>query len=200
MKYISGTCVLFNTEERCCHHRRIALRSARGQRINVPPCIHGSMVTIVYSTQGGSSRRYAGWLSERLNAPCYQTGSVPEDVDDDIVFVGWRSGPAVVGLNDVPRRDRVIAVICVGLERYDEKAMENIRKKNSVDELFYVRGAMDRKTLRFGQKLLLAAVSIKMRLFNRSPEDRRVREVMDRGGDLSSEDQLDGFVVWFGNR
>ena len=158
------------------------------------------MVTIVYASQGGSSKRYAEWLSGRLDAPCFPIGSVPDGTDDDIVFIGWRSGPAIVGLGDIPCRDRVIAVICVGLEQYDEKAMETIGRKNSVENLFYVRGAMDRRCLRFGQKLLLGIVSVKMRLFDRSPEDKEVRRVMDRGGDLSSEDQLDPFVSWFGNR
>ena len=170
------------------------------QKVHPPRRVLGIMVTIVYASQGGSSERYAGWLSERLKAPCFPIGSVPDGIDDDIVFIGWRSGPAIVGLSDVPCRDRIIAVICVGLERYDEKAMGILKRKNSVGDLFYVRGAMDRGCLRFGQKVLLGIVSIKMRLFDRSPEDRKVREVMDHGGDLSSEDQLDPFVSWFGNR
>ena len=103
----------------------------------------------------------------------------------------------IVGLNDFPLKDKVIAVVCVALERYDEKAMETIHRKNGIDNVFYVRGGMDRSRLSFGQKLLLAMVSVKMLFFNRSPEDREVRRVMDHGGDLSSPDQLDAIAEWF---
>ena len=93
----------------------------------------------------------------------------------------------------------MIAAVCVGLERYDEKAMDIIREKNGIDRVFYVRGGMDRSKLSFGQRLLLGAVSLKMLLFNRSPEDKEIRRVMDRGGDFSSPEQLDEAVEWFVN-
>ena len=156
------------------------------------------MVVIVYVTQGGTSKRYAEWLAERLDARCVPAEDF-EDDNDPIIYVGWRSGPMIVGLKDFPCRDRIIAVVCVALERYDEKAMETIRTKNGIGDVFYVRGGMDRSKLSFGQKLLLAAVSVKMLLFNRSPEDREVRRIMDHGGDLSSPDQLDAVVEWFSN-
>ena len=154
------------------------------------------MVVIVYETQGGTSKRYAEWLAERLGAECVPAKEIGGDVDAPVIYVGWRSGPMIVGLNDFPLKDKVIAVVCVALERYDEKAMETIHRKNGIDNVFYVRGGMDRSKLSFGQKLLLAVVSVKMLFFNRSPEDREVRRVMDRGGDLSSPDQLDAVAEW----
>ena len=158
------------------------------------------MVAIIYETQGGSSRRYAEWLSERLNIVCAPKEEFKGDMDEDIIYIGWRSGPMIVGLKDLPNREKVIAAICVGLEQYDERAMETVGNKNGIGRLFYVRGAMDRSKLRFGQKLLLGLVSIKMLLFNHSPEDKEVRRVMDHGGDLSSPEQLDDFVEWYVNR
>ena len=158
------------------------------------------MVVIVYVTQGGSSKRYAEWLAERLDAECIPADTTDDEKDEPVIFVGWRSGPMIVGLKDLSERKNVIAAVCVGLERYDDKAMDTIRKKNGIDRVFYVRGGMDRGRLSFGQKLLLAAVSVKMLLFNRSPEDREVRKVMDHGGDFSSPEQLDGIAEWFAER
>ena len=155
------------------------------------------MVVIVYETQGGTSRRYAEWLSERIGAECISAKDVGDEIDTGIIYVGWRSGPMIVGLKDFPLMKNVTAVVCVALERYDEKAIDVLRRKNGIDNIFYVRGGMDRSKLSFGQKLLLGAVSIKMLFFNRSPEDREVRRVMDHGGDLSSPDQLDGIAEWY---
>ena len=154
------------------------------------------MVVIVYETQGGTSKRYAEWLAERLNAECIAAKDFDGNTDDSIIYVGWRSGPMIVGLKDFPCRDRIVAVVCVALERFDEKAMDTSRSKNGIDNMFYVRGGMDRSKLSFGQKLLLALVSVKMFFFNRSPEDKEVRRIMDHGGDLSSPEQLDAVVKW----
>ena len=155
------------------------------------------MVAIIYESQGGTSERYAKWLSERLNLVCAPREDLKDDIDERIIYVGWRSGPMIVGLNDFSNRKNVIAAVCVGLEQFDEKAMEILKKKNGIDRIFYVRGGMDRSKLSFGQKLLLGAVSIKMLLFNRSPEDKEVRRVMDRGGDFSSPEQLDEVAEWY---
>jgi len=157
------------------------------------------MVAIIYESQGGTSKKYAQWLSERLNLVCAPREELKDDIDERIIYIGWRSGPMIVGLKDFSNRKNVIAVICVGLEQYDEKAMETLKKKNVIDRIFYVRGGMDRSKLSFGQKLLLGAVSVKMLLFNRSPEDREVRRVMDKGGDFSSPEQLDEVAEWFIN-
>ena len=155
------------------------------------------MVVIVYVTQGGSSKRYAEWLAERLSTQCIPAEKIKDGTDTPVIYVGWRSGPMIVGLKDSLQKDDVIAAVCVGLERYDEKAMDTIRSKNGIDNVFYVRGGMDRSKLSFGQRLLLAAVSVKMLLFNRSSEDREVRKVMNHGGDFSSPDQLDAVAEWF---
>ena len=157
------------------------------------------MVVIVYETQGGSYKRYAEWLAERLGTVCESAEELTDDVDIRIIYVGWRSGPMIAGMKDFTNRKNIIATVCVGLERYDEKAMDTIRRKNGIDRIFYVRGGMDRSKLSFGQRLLLLAVSIKMLLLNRSPEDREVRRIMDHGGDLSSPEQLDEVVEWFEN-
>ena len=154
------------------------------------------MVVIVYETQGGSSKKYAEWLAERLDTVCESASEIKGDIDDRIIYVGWRSGPMIVGLKDFSNRKNVIAAVCVGLEQYDEKVMKTIRKKNGIDRVFYVRGGMDRSKLSFGQKLLLSFVSAKMKVMNRSPEDREIRKVMDHGGDFSSPEQLDEVVQW----
>ncbi len=157
------------------------------------------MVVVVYETQGGSSKKYAEWLAERLDTSCKSASELKDDTDDPVIFVGWRSGPMIVGLKDFSDRKDVIAAVCVGLEQYDEKAMKTISKKNGIDRVFYVRGGMDRSKLSFGQKLLLSFVSAKMKVMNRSPEDREIRRVMDHGGDFSSPEQLDEVVEWFVN-
>ena len=157
------------------------------------------MVIVVYETQGGSSKKYAEWLAEKLDTVCESASEVKGDMDGPMIYVGWRSGPMIVGLKDFSNRKNVIAAVCVGLERYDEKAMDTIRKKNGIDRVFYVRGGMDRSKLSFGQKMLLGIVSVKMLLMNHSPEDKEIRKVMDHGGDFSSPDQLDEVVEWFVN-
>ena len=54
------------------------------------------MVVVVYETQGGSSKRYAEWLAERLDTSCKSASELKDDTDDSVIFVGWRSGPMIV--------------------------------------------------------------------------------------------------------
>ena len=158
------------------------------------------MVSVVYESQGGSSKRYALALASRIGCGCYSLRNSGDVLGggSEIIFVGWRSGPYITGLDTAMKDHVVIAAVCVGLEQYSDKDMDLIKNKNRIGNLFYVRGAMDRSKLNRKQKLILGIVSIKMLLFNRSPEDRMVRDVMDNGGDLSSEDQLDPVIGWYG--
>ena len=157
------------------------------------------MVVIVYETQGGTSKRYAEWLAERLGAEFISVNDA-DGIDDDVIFIGWRAGPMISGLNSFSKKEKVIAAICVGLEIKDEKAMDVIRNKNGITNLFYVRGGMDRSVLSFSQKLLMFIINIKMILFNHTPEDKEIRRVMMKGGDFSSPEQLDEFTEWFSRR
>ena len=83
------------------------------------------------------------------------------------------------------------------LVKQQEKDGNKMRMKNSIDKLFYVRGAMDRSKLVGNQKFILGLVNIMMVLFRHSPDDKLTREVMNKGGDLSSEDQLDPVLEWY---
>ena len=46
------------------------------------------MVVIVYETQGGTSKRYAEWLAERLGAECVPAKEIGGDVDAPVIYVG----------------------------------------------------------------------------------------------------------------
>jgi len=60
------------------------------------------MVVVVYETQGGSSKKYAEWLAERLDTVCGSASEMKDDTDERVIYIGWRSGPMIAGLKDSP--------------------------------------------------------------------------------------------------
>jgi hypothetical protein len=158
----------------------------------------GFVIFVVYSSQGGTSKRYAATLADRTGCDCFSLKEAEAMVGDgaDVMFVGWRSGTAIVGLREAKKRFNVIAAVAVGLESVNDKELDKLKKKNEINNLFYARGGMDRDSLTFGQKVILGLVSIKMRIFDRDVESIATREIMDHGGDLSSDDQIWPAADW----
>lgn len=157
------------------------------------------MVTVVYNTQGGTSKRYAEWLAEGINAECIDFKDAMANLapGTEVIFVGWRAGPMVVPYKPVSEKFKVIAVVAVALHEKTDKDIAWIKNKCGIENLFYVRGGMDRSKLSGKQKFFLGIINIKMILFNHSEEDKRVRQVMNKGGDFSSRDQIQPVIDWY---
>lgn len=157
------------------------------------------MVTVVYNTQCGSSKQYAEWLAEGINAECIDFKDAMANLapGTEVIFVGWRAGPMVVPYKPVSEKFKVIAVVAVGLLEKTDKDMEWIKKKCSIENLFYVRGKMDRSKLSGKQKAFLSIINVKMIIFDRSEEEKRVRQILKNGGDLSSRDQIQPAIDWY---
>lgn len=156
------------------------------------------MVSVVYESLGGSTERYARAFASGCGLDAYPLGDRTLPPSSDIIFFGWRAGPMITGLKDAMGRYDVIAAVCVGLFTLGEKDERLMRKKNGIDTLFYLKGGMDRSALSPGQKVFLGIMNIVAVTCYRSEEDRVARRVLNRGGDLSSDDQLDAIIDWYG--
>lgn len=156
------------------------------------------MYSVLYCSQGGTSKKYAEWLSADLGCRCLPVQEADKlEKYSDIIYVGWRNGPfKVEGFDEIRNMFNVVAVLLVGLEQMDDETLEEIKDKTEIGPLFYVRGGMDRSKLKLGQKIILGLVSIKMRFTSKTEEDKRTREIMNKGGNMTSRDQLDEIEQW----
>lgn len=122
---------------------------------------------VVYRSKYGASRKYAGWIGERMGFDCVGvSGAAMGEVEryGTVVFCGGIYASGIAGLSFLRRnferlRGRRLAVFCVGASPYDEGALEEVRARNLTGDLrgiplFYGRGVWDLEKMRFLDRVL----------------------------------------------
>ena len=181
--------------------RKYSLRTSRNSLVayhalNVASnAIHLSFrcfMIIVYSSLTGSARAYAQELSSKCGFDCIPVGN-PID-DDSIIFIGWLKGIGIIGIEHIPK-ERLSAVIAVGIDDTDNFKRDDILSKNQIDvPLFYVRGWIHPSDLSLFDNLTLKLLSVFLGK-KISPE---VREAMRHGGDFFDPSSLDPIIERLG--
>lgn len=152
-------------------------------------------MTIVYSTNAGSTERYAKMLSEKLSCPAVrisEAGSI--DKDEEIIFMSWIMAGTI---QDYPKAKELFsnikAVCAVGMFGTEDRVAE-LREKNQVsEELFFLQGAFDMKKLTGMYKMMMgmAVKMIKAKLKeSNDPKAKEMAEKFEEGFDFVSEENL----------
>ena len=126
---------------------------------------------VVYESKYGSTRRYAKWIGEELNCKVCQISDIElEELTsyDNIIFGVWLCAGKVKGLDKIWNnmdkfKNRNLIVIAVGLsEDGDEQYKELLKQFEDFPNVqnFYLRGAMDYKNLKLGDKMMLSGFKI----------------------------------------
>lgn len=152
-------------------------------------------MTIIYSTNAGSTERYAKMLSEKLSCTAINISKAGDvDRDEEIIFMSWiMSGT----LQDYPKAKEMFAnikaVCAVGMFSTEDKIAE-IKEKNQIEEeLFFLQGAFDMKKLTGMYKMLMgmAMKMIKAKLKESDdPKAKELAEKFEEGIDFVNEENL----------
>ena len=166
------------------------------------------MEAIVYTSQTGSTARFARMLGEELRLPVYQLKRAQTDLRDgaEIVYLGWLMAGKVKGYKQAARRFRIAALAAVGMGPAGEQ-VEEVRKANDLRQempVFTLQGGYAPKKLRFPYNLMmsLAKGPLKKKISQAgdTPETRQMLELMDKGGDMVSREQLQPLLDWLESR
>lgn len=146
---------------------------------------------IIYSSKSGSSAKYASILSSRTGLPSYRvTEEYP--ASENIVFIGWKKGSKVIGLDSIDRH-RLVALCVVGIDRtLDSKALAD--ELNISVPIYYLHGWIDRKEISLPDKLMLCFVCVMMKLKGLDDSNAPVFDAMMNGGSFFNESDLDGIA------
>ena len=114
------------------------------------------MVSIVYVTNTGSSKRYAEMLSEKTGYPCYALSDSDAAVGTDVVFISWVMAGAIQGISEARVKFGTLkAVVAVGMMKSDSQDA-SLKEKNDVSETFFsLAGAFDIKKLSGMYKMMM---------------------------------------------
>lgn len=156
---------------------------------------------IVYTSQTGSTRRYAEMLSRAAALPAY-------DLEDkqrlpaegaQVVYLGWLCAGRIRGLPKARKRWDVRAVCAVGMS--PENDMEAVARNNGVVcPLFYAQGGYAPEKLKGGDKLAMSIVTWLIARTKakeaKTPEEKAQLAQIRTGCDFVDEANLAPLLSW----
>lgn len=167
------------------------------------------MDAILYTTNTGSTERYAKLLSEATGLPAYSLADgkriVPRGAR--IIYLGWIMAGSIRGCGDAVKRYDVRAVCGVGMWQAGTQTAE-VRKKTPVPAevpLFTLQGGFDVNKLtgiyRPAMELLSKAVvkGLSEKTDRTSAEDDML-DMMLHGGDRVRQENLSEMLEWLENQ
>ena len=166
------------------------------------------MDAIVYTSQTGSTAKFARLLGEELRLPVYQLKRAQTDLRDgaEIIYLGWLMAGQVKGYKQAAKRFRIAALAAVGMGPAGEQ-VEEVRKANDLRQempVFTLQGGYAPGKLRFPYNLMMALakgpLKKKISQGGDTPETRQMLELMDKGCDMVSREQLQPLLDWLESR
>lgn len=156
---------------------------------------------IVFASNTGYTARYAALLSEKLGIPAYTLADALKQLPTGtpVIYMGWLMAGTVKDCKKAAKRFAIEAVCGVGLGdtgSQDDAARKACKLPADVP-VFTLQGGMDLAKLRgpykFAIKMLTRAMSSKK---DRTPAEDRMLELLIKGGDYVSVENLAAVLTW----
>ena len=160
-------------------------------------------MTIGYSTNAGSTERYAKMLSEKLSCPMVKlTDAGTIDSDEEVIYMSWIMSGSLTDYAKAKELFKNIKAVCaVGMFSTEDKLNEVVEKSGIKEEVFFLRGAfsMDRLTGMYKMMMGMAMKMIKAKLKESDkPEAKQFADMIDGGIDLVNETELEKVLQYLG--
>ena len=118
------------------------------------------MKAIVYTSNTGSTARYAKLLGRETGLPVYASETRNLPAGAEIIYLGWIMAGEIKGYKKAARQYTVQAVCGVGMGQTGTQVME-VRKKNAIPDsvpLFTLQGNFRMDRLRGVYKLMMGVM------------------------------------------
>ena len=164
------------------------------------------MNAIVYTTNTGSTKRYAELLARETGLPAYSMAEAERSVPTgaEIIYLGWIMAGSVKGYA-AAKRWSVRAVCAVGMGQTGTQT-DSVRKKSAIPAsipVFTLQGNFDVKKLRGVYRLMMelmvktAGKSLAAKP-DRTPEEDDMLDMMLHGGQRVGIENLRAVLDWYG--
>ncbi len=133
------------------------------------------MNAIIYTTNTGSTERYAKLLAQKTGLPVYSLAEAKKRVfaGAEVIYLGWIMAGSVKGYAEAAKRYRVRAVCGVGMGQTGTQT-DSTRKKSAIPAnipLFTLQGNFDVKKLHSILSHLKGVIRERMQLRERNLND-----------------------------
>lgn len=167
---------------------------------------------VIYTSQTGFTKRYAGWLAEKLGGEAVDINEVKNAPDerfatyDTIVYGGWANAGKVVRsdwfLKKAPAwKDKKLAVFCVGAAKAGDQNMKNAldrlldSEQKKYIKAFYMPGGLNYEKLKTGGRLLMKAYAA---MLKKKPETQEYGELISKSFDIADQKYLEPLIEYLG--
>ena len=157
---------------------------------------------IVYTSRTGFTRQYAQMLGKQVGLPVYslEDGLYGLPQGTGIIYLGWLFASHVQGYAKARKRFSICAVCGVGLCDTGT-LLEQVRSATGIPSeipLFTLQGGFDRSKLKGPNKLLISMlVKGLSSQAQRSPQDERMLQLLQKDGSYVSLDNLSRVLIWY---
>lgn len=163
------------------------------------------MKAIVYTSNTGSTKKYAEMLGRELHIPIYTLKEASRYVNphDDIIYMGWILGGMIHKFRKATQKYEVKVVCAVGMNACVETTEQELTDKNELSEekLFYLQGGLQLTELRGIYKFMMKAATgaMKTELLtkeNRTEEEKKILDMIENGGDCVKKENLNDVITF----
>ena len=164
------------------------------------------MNAIIYTTNTGSTERYAKLLAHETALPVYSLKEANKKLFSgaEVIYLGWIMAGSVKGYTAAAKRYKVRAVCGVGMGKTGTQT-DDVRKKTVIPDsipLFTLQGNFNVKQLHGIYRLMMemmvrtAGKGLAGKQ-NRTPEEDDMLDLMKSGGERVSFKNLDAVLHWY---
>ena len=153
--------------------------------------------SIIYKSNTGHTKQYAGMLSEILKVPAYNLKEAKSKLkkNDEIIFLGWICASKIQGLNKT-KKYNIRCVGAVGVYPPEKEYIDSLKTANKLDkEIFYLRGGIDYNKLTGFKKKVLQFVGSMVEKENKT-ENKEMIELFKNGANYVSEKNLEQLLTF----
>lgn len=164
------------------------------------------MDAILYTTNTGSTQRYAALLSQATGLPAFPLSQADQSLSPgaEVLYLGWVRAGQVQGYPAAAKKYRVRAVCAVAMARTGTQT-DTVRQKSSIPgdiPLFTLQGNFDLKKLR-GLYRLMMTIMVKTagkKLAAKAaptPDEEDMLDMMFHGTHRVREENLAAVLAWY---
>ena len=164
------------------------------------------MNAIIYTTNTGSTERFARLLAQETGLPAYSLAEAKKRVfaGAEVIYLGWIMAGSVKGYAMAAKRYRVRAICGVGMGQTGTQT-DSVRKKSAVPAsipLFTLQGNFDMKKLH-GIYRPMMEIMVKTagkglaEKSDRTPEEDDMLDMMLHGGERVKAENLRAVLDWY---
>ena len=164
------------------------------------------MDTMIYTTNTGSTERYAKLLAQETGLPAYSFTEAKKVVPNgaEIIYLGWIEAGSVKGFANAAKCYHIRAVCAVGMGQTGTQT-DNTRKKSAISAdipLFTLQGNFNVKKLHgvYRPMMEIMVKTAGKRLAakkDRTPEEDDMLSMMLHGRERVKQENLSAILNWY---